>query len=287
MLDDEDEKPIVELEQEPESESELVQESESEPEPESEIESRAKQYGHLSKEEWEAQGKDPKQWKSPEEFDKTGKILEQLYSLRHQVDRRDREIQALVDYQQRTAQREYDRAKKEVENQLKISRDDMDVAGVEHYTKELVKIQEAEHYNANQAMHQQQQDALNKFKERNKHWFNDNNNDLVNRAIVLDQELRGRYPNMNYDDLCQTIEAKMLYEFPERVGNFNKPRPIMSSSQSSVNKTAKAPSSQSFNRLSQDLKDTYNATKRIIESRGDREYSVQDFMDQLKKDGEI
>ncbi len=255
-----------------------------------EVVERAKKFGHLSREEWEAAGKDPAAYKSPEEFDKTGKILDQLYSMRKKVDQRDREIQALVDYQQRTSQREYDKAKQELEQRLAGSKDDMDVEGVAHYTKELVKLQGAEEHSHVQKLQQLQQQAQQAFMERNEHWFNDRNPDLKQRAIEIDNELKGIYPNATYDELARKIESRMQYEHPERVqGNERSSRPVVSSGNSSINKTAVKTSSVSrtFQGLSQDLKDTYSATKRIVESRGDKEYTVNDFINQLKKDGEI
>lgn len=292
-MEDREEELVEQVEEELVEQVEEVVEQESEAEvstgEDEDVVARAKKYGHLSKDEWTTQGKDPNQWKSPEEFDKTGKILDQLYSLRKQVDRRDREIQALVDYQQRTSQREYERAKLDLEQHLKNSRDDMDVAGVEYYTKELTRLQDNAQQTQAQQIYQQQQEALNRFKDRNKHWFNDNNPDLMHRASAIDQELKSIYPNISYDELAQKIEARIQYEYPDRVGGSQKPRPAMSANLSSVNKTVpnKGSVTKAYKDLPQELKDTYNATKRIIEARGDREYTVADFIDRLKKDGEI
>ena len=250
---------------------------------------RAKKYGHLSKEEWVAAGKDPDKYKTPEEFDKTGKVIEQLYSLKKKVDQRDREIQALVDYQQRTSQREYERAKKDLESRLASSKDDMDMEGVAHYTKELTRLEDMEQNSQVQQLQQAQHAAQTAFIERNQHWFNDRNPDLKQRAIEIDNELKSVYPNATYEELAQKIETRMQYEHPERVSGQVRARPSVSSSQSSVNKTAVNTSSvkRAFQGLSQDLKDTYSATKRIVESRGDKEYTVNDFINQLKKDGEL
>lgn len=271
-------------------EEEVVEPEESvEQEEDPEVVERAKKYGHLSKEEWIAQGRDPKDWKSPGEFDKTGKVIEQLYSLRNKVERRDREIQALIDYQQRTAQREYERAKKDLESRLAASKDDMDIEGVAHYTKELIQLENVENQTKVDRWQQERQLAQQAFIERNQHWYNDRNSDLVNRAIEIDNELRQIYPNATLDELAQKIEKRMQYEYPERVLGDVRAKPPVSTKGSAVNKTAvnKSSVSRTFQSLPQELKDTYNATKRIVESRGDREYSVSDFIEQLKKDGEL
>ena len=165
----------------------------------------------------------------------------------------------------------------------------MDMEGVAHYSKELVRLQDNEQTSRAQQMQQAQYAAQTAFLERNQHWFNDRNPDLKNRAIEIDNELKSIYPNATYEELAQKIETRMQYEHPERVSGQVRARPSVSSSQSSVNKTAVNTSSvkRAFQGLSQDLKDTYSATKRIVESRGDKEYTVNDFINQLKKDGEL
>src|SRR5260221_4064288 len=122
-----------------ENEPEEPQEPE---EPEDDVVEKAKKFGHLSKEDWIAAGKDPNKYKTPEEFNKTGEVIDQLYSLKKKVDQRDREIQALIDYQQRTSVREFERAKQELEQRLASSKDDMDMEGVSRYTQELTRLQD-------------------------------------------------------------------------------------------------------------------------------------------------
>ena len=276
--------------EEPESGSE-ESEVEEEESGNSEVVERAKKYGHLSKEEWVAQGRDPKQWKSPESFDKTGKILEQLYAMKKKVDQRDREIQALVDYQQRTSQREYEKAKEDLQNRLTMSKDDMDMEGVAHYTKELSRLEHIEQ--SNQVVHaqQSQQAALENFIERNQHWYNDRNPDLVERAVEIDNEIKadinaGRIKVNSLGDIAVMIEKRLGYEHPDRVlGSKRSPKaPNLSPSQSSVNKSAvnKNSASKTFKGLSQEHRDTFNVYKRINPN-----ITESDFINRLKQDGEL
>lgn len=255
-----------------------------------EIVERAKKYGHLSKEDWVAQGRDPKQWKSPEEFDKTGRILEQLYALKSKVDQRDREIKALVDYQQRTSQREYERAKEELQNRLAASKDDMDVEGVAHYTKELTRLEHIEQSNQVHNAAEQQQAALERFKDRNQHWFNDRNPDLVNRAVEIEEQIKadinaGVIKVNSLDDIGIMIEKRLSYEYPDRVlGARGQRPPTISPGQSSVNKSAvsKSSSKKVFQNLSQEHKDTFNVYKRMNPN-----ITEAEFINRLKQDGEL
>lgn len=257
----------------------LSNEEENEVDPE--VVERAKKYGHLSKEEWIAQGRDPEQYKTPEEFDKTGKVIEQLYSLKKKVDQRDREIQALVDYQQRTSQREYERARQELEQRLALSKDDMDVEGVARYSQELTRLQDREDNSHAQQLQQSQHAAQSAFIERNAHWFNDRNPDLKQRAIEIDNEIKSVYPNATYEELAHKIETRMQYDYPDRVLGQAKSRGPLASAQSSVNKTA-VNKTHVFRNLSQEHKDTYNVYKRI-----NPKITEAEFIQRLKVEGEL
>lgn len=258
-----------------------VEEEEQESE-DSEVVERAKKYGHLSKEEWIAQGKDPALWKSPQEFDKTGEIIGQILSLKKQVEQRDRELKSVMAQQDRIAKREYERARQDLEARLAASKDDMDVEAVSHYTKELTRLQDMEQQNQVQNDHQIQQAAREAFIDRNAHWFNERNPDLQQRAVEIDSEMKRKYPNASYEDLADIIEAKMLKEYPERVlGQTRYNRPNASPSQSAVNKTATV-KKDVFKNLSQEHKDTYNVYKRMNPKITEAEY-----IQRLKDYGEL
>ena len=266
--------------------NEEVDNIEEEDEPSSEVVERAKKYGHLSKEEWVAAGKDPDKYKTPEEFDKTGKVIEQLYALKKKVDQRDRELENVVKYHEKALQREYERAKQDLEARLARSKDDMDVEGVSHYTKELVRLQDNENTLNAQKDAQVQQQAQQSFIERNAHWFNDRNPDLKNRAIEIDNEIKadinsGRLRVNSLEEIAAMIEKRIAYEHPERVLGRSKVRPNISADQSALNKTAEVKKS-AFKNLSQEHRDTYNVYKRI-----NPKTTEADFIRKLKAEGEI
>lgn len=253
-----------------------------EPEPESEDSEvgKAKKYGHLSKEEWIAAGKDPALWKSPAEFNKTGEIIEQLITLKKKVDQRDREMENIIKFHEKELKRQYEVAKRDLEARLTASKEDMDIEAVSHYTRELTRLQDQEQQSQFQESQQLQQNARQAFIERNAHWFNDRNPDLQQRAVEIDNELKRKNPNVSYEDLADLIEAKMLKEFPERVmGQSHQNRPH--TSQSAVNKTAIVKKT-SLKSLSQEHKDTFNVYKRI-----NPKITEAEFIQRLKDDGEL
>lgn len=286
------EEATLEVTEEVENEEELSnEETEQEAEPETnEVVEKAKKFGHLSKEDWVAQGRDPKLWKSPEEFNKTGEVIEQILSLKKQVEQRDRELKAVIEYQKRTAEREYEKARQDLEARLNASKNDMDMEGVAHYTKELTRLEHIEQNNQMQLQQERQQSALNSFVERNQHWYNDRNPDLVNRAVEIDNEIKadinaGVIKVNSLDDIAVMIEKRMGYEHPDRVLGAKRIQPPPSlSSQSSVNKSAANKSSvtKTFKGLSQEHKDTFNVYKRMNPN-----ITEAEFINRLKADGEI
>lgn len=288
-----DEENVQETEEIEETEEALLESDESEepedsePEPDESVQ-QAKKYGHLSKEEWIAQGRDPDQWKSPEEFNNFGKMYDQLKTLNKKIDQRDREIQALVEYQKRTSQREYERAKQDLQERLAASKDDMDMEGVAHYTKELTRLEDMEKQDQVQQIQSAQSEAEQRFVERNAHWYNDRNPDLKAKAFEFSGEYQSIYPNATPEELAGLIERRMKAEYPERVSGQTKSRPTVAPSQSSVNKTAANTNSVSktFRNLSQIHKDTFTAWKRIRQAEG-KELTEAEFIARLKKDGEL
>lgn len=290
VYDDVEEREEEFLIEEVEEQREDVVEEKDNEEPSSddpEIVERAKKYGHLSKEEWIAQGRNPKEWKSPEEFDKTGKVIEQLYTLKKKVEQRDRELQAVIDYQKRTEERAYAQAKQDLEQRLAASKDDMDVDGVAHYTRELTRLQDSEQQSQVQYRQRAQQEAQQAFIERNQHWFNDRNPDLKQRALEIDAAIQkdineGYLKPSSYEEISSMIEKRLQYEHPERVlGPTRSVRPNVSPGTSSVNKTA-ATKHHSLRNLSQEHRDTYNVYKRI-----NPKITEADFIQKLKNDGEL
>lgn len=220
----------------------------------------------------------------PEEIVEEPTTEKQLEQLRKKVDQRDREIEALVEYQQRTAKREYEKAKQDIQNQLAAAKDDMDVEGVARYTQELARLEHVEQTSHVNNQQERQRIALEGFKSRNQHWFNDKNSDLVNRAVEIDNELKRKYPNADFEELAEMIELKMLKEYPDKVLNRNSRAPSSITNNSAVNKTALNRNSvtKTFRGLSQEHRDTYNVYKRINPN-----ITEADFISRLKQDGEL
>ncbi len=255
---------------------------------------KARSKGWLSEEDYVKKHGTKEGYKSPEEFNEFGenyyKRAEENYKdLKKALERRDAEIAALVEYQKRTKDREFQRAKQEVEAQLKQAKEIGDGEAVEQLTKEKLKAEAEEMRVAHEQVEQARQATLNNFIKRNSYWYNESRPDLKAEAHMLDQRFKALNPNLTFDEVGQMIEMQMKINHPELQVKTAPTQPTFSAANSSVNKGSaeRAPDdSRVFRTLSAEHRSIYNATKDVMKRSG-IEYTQAEFIKRLKDDGEI
>ena len=272
----------------PEEEKELPEEEVAAEQPIDENEEKARHYGWKPKGEWDGE---PDEWKSANQFVKTGNLIDKVNSIERENGELKTQLKSVVEYNQRVSQREYEKAKNDLEAGLNQAKDYGDVDEVDNLRTQLTQLTEQENVARNQQWQQHQSQILNAFKERNKSWFNDQHPEMITRATQLDAELRGYFPN-DLAALSTAIEERMKIEYPNIVQpGATRQDASISPMQSAVNKSAVGKtggnSEMTFRKLPKDLKDVYFATKKMIEGNGNLKYSVDDFVAKLKEDGEI
>ena len=262
-----------------------------------EVVQKAKKNGHLSQEDYQKKYGSLKGYKSPEEFNKFGEIYPEikdaLKGINKKLEQRDKELEASLKYIERVREREQAAARQELVAALKQAHEMGDVDAVRHLTKEEAKLDYQEAQQAAQAAAQQVNQVVESFQSRNP-WYN-KDPEMTNRAIQIDNEIRsGKYSHImpqpqNYEQLGRQIEIIIQQEFGDRVGASSSTRqaPMINNARSSLNKTqSETSSSRTFKSLPEDLKSIYQATKRMLQNNG-MEYTEQEFIKKLQKDGEI
>lgn len=260
----------------------------------------AKKHGHLNEEEYQAKHGSLKGYKSPEQFNKYGEawneVTDVIKGMKKQLDERDKQLESLVKYQERIEDRAYQKARGELERQLQEAKNLGDVASVEYLTKEKAKQEFQESQKQVQISEQQRMETERQFMERNKHWYNINAQ-MTQRAREIDAAVRQEAQVYNipltYEALANQVEARLRFEYPDVMITGNRTSPTISSTQSAVNRgtngTGLADSvDKVFNGLDEEHRSIYLAVKRGYEkSSGGKPYTKKDFINQLKKDGEI
>lgn len=263
---------------------------------------KAKKNGHLSKEQYIEKYGSAEGFKDEDQFNKYGDawsdVKEVITGLQKKLDEEAKKTEALVSYNQRIEDRAYQRAKTEIELKLQEAKNMGDVANVEYLTKEQSKMEFNESQQAYARNEAARSSVERQFLERNKHWVGVNK-EMTAKAIAMDAEERANAQRLNlpltYEKLAEIVEARMRMEYPQEFIK-SKPTPGFSASASNANKGTTGgigdSSERLFNTLSEDHKLIFAATKRSYEKSSkalgqNKVYSKQDFIKQLKKDGEI
>jgi hypothetical protein len=280
-----------EISNDPSMEDTSIDEVASESGEEPEVLEKAKSTGYLTKEEFVAKGGDPKKYKTPEEFVRTGEMIDQIYSIKKVLEKRDKEVEAIYKYQQETIAEHKRRARAEIETRLAEAMQIGDVENVQRLTQEKTQLDYKEHFESQQRAAQSQMSALSRFVENNKHWFNDQHPELKARTVQLDSFLRTQNPYITYDELASRIEAQMKFEFPEIVGRGVVSRPNLSASRSAIAKSEgdsdmSGSDDKIYSKLTDQEKAMYQVHKRISAKIG-ADVSVKEFVQKLKQDREI
>lgn len=253
---------------------------------------KAKTTGHKSLEEWVAAGNDPKLYKTEKEYVLTGELID----LKKTLQKRDKDIEEILKYQQDVIKTHQHKMRQELEQRLLQAKQNGDVDAVEQITNEKIRneLKDQQDLQAKQVTEIQQLDA--EFLERNKNWHNTNHPDLIQRSQEINQRVRLQNPNLTYAQLLNEIELQMKFELSrdERyqhliVDTSKINRLTLSASNSNIAKSSasKADSDAgAYEKLTPNQKHMYGVLKRTAD-KVNAKYTVNDFLKSMKKDEEI
>lgn len=270
-----------------ESEEQIEEELKSVPE----VKDKAKKFGHLSKEDWVKQGRDPDKWKSEEEFvefgDSYSKLRPHIDTLKKEISKRDTALDTMAQYIDEIRQREYQRGKQEVEERLRQAREMGDIQAVEDLTRKQAQFDAESRSKQISDAAKAQKEALEVFIDRNKHWFNDQHPDLQAKALQLGQQIRRLYPTISYADEASMIEERMKFEHADIVGSGQSRNNPITPSRSMVNKSAMDSSpvteDRAFRSLSADQRSEFNYVKQMVEKVPGIKYTIKDYLKSSSK----
>lgn len=263
---------------------------------------KAKTYGYLTREEYIAKHGTDEGFKSPEQFNKFGEsygeVKDLLKGLKSKLDQRDKELEASLKYIENVRDREREKAKLDLANALQHAKEIGDVDRATELVREQTRQEMLEQQTRGNAIQDEAVKELSAFKERNKHWYNEQHPELVQRAAELDEQIRsgefalkhGIPTPTTYGQLARQIELVMKQEYPDLIGipEARQAAPVISQTSSDVNKSAQAKSAtRVFNSLSDDHKALYSGLSRLYEKSTGNKLTYERFIQKLKDDGEI
>ncbi len=286
---------VSETEEESESEDEGSEDvsNETQDEVDPEVVQKAKKNGHLNREDYIKKYGSDKGYKSPQEFNKFGdiypEIKDALKTMNQKLAAREKDLEVTTNYIKSVREREREQARRDVLAALKEAEQMGDVQAVRHLTKEEAKL---DYMDAQEVAKKATDDihhAVSSFEQRNADWYN-KDMEMTARATQIDQEIRqGRYAHImpvptNYEQLANQIEVIVKNEFANRVQSKQNIRqaPALNQAKSAISKPT-GNVEVKFKGLSNDHKLLFATLNRMQGCA----YTKEEFINKLKKDGEI
>lgn len=253
-----------------------------------EVAERAKSTGHLSAEEYKTKHGTLDGYKTEKEFVLTGELID----LKKTIQKRDKDIEAILQYQQTVFDQHKQKMRSTLEAQLRQAKEEGDVSEVEKLTAQRERQDIKDQTDQNALLESQRTEVLTQFTTRNKSWFNEQNPDLQMRVAQLDKIYTTQNPQISYTQLAEAIEKQMQYEMSQNPQyshhvKTSVERPVLSGSNPTGNaRSISQTDDKLFMTLSANEKEMFRVHKRIASKIGET-VTVKEFLEQLKADGEL
>jgi hypothetical protein len=236
------------------------------------IEKRAKEMGHVSKEEWKG---DPDKWRPADEFVKRGEEIVPI--LKDRLDKTERELKAALAMNKQeleevkkvayeTAKKDYDRERKELEKKELEAFQTGDADAYHAAKKEAAALKPPD---------QPKAPALNPvfedWQDKNK-WYSDEP-ELAEYADFLGDKLFKENPKLPLSDIYDKVSAKVKKQFPDK---FTNPRREDAGSVEGGSPAANGGKGNKFSDLPAAAKETYARLAAKAEKQG-RKFTKEQY----------
>lgn len=185
-----------------------------------------KERKYLSKEEWEASGRDPAKWKDPEKFKEHGSFFEKIESQTNYIKSLESKLKKIEQEQKQRKKEELEYHRRNLEYKKDLARLNSQVDDYAQADEQLRNLQnfEMEHHEVDEDYQAFQQEAARideEFKEKNRDWYNLDSVENIrmaeraeNIAKELFQYVQGGQMGMH--KLVSMVEEQIRKEYPHR-----------------------------------------------------------------------
>lgn len=227
-------------------------------------------------------GKSADQFRPKEQYDAYGSLLNKLKDTETKLDKATKALEAMGDLYSRIESKTQEQMRKEYEDKLAEAIDMGDHKGVYEANQKLYELTQQEQMKIAQQTHQEVQNAVAAFEERNKDWYSPANAELQAKAHELDNLYTKSYPNESLQERFLRIENEIRrYYLPK-----NMPNPVIPRSSSNENRSAADAGNATFSKLSTEDRNEYEEMKTQYKSIG-IDYKKEDFIKYLRKYGRV
>ncbi len=189
----------------------------------SEVEAKAMEAGWRPKEQWEADGKDPAEWRSAKEFNERGEFFKTIHQIKRELKQKDATISAMQKHHQYVFDQAFRKAQAELRKERREALRNDDIDRVEQIETQLQETEQE--YNAKkQEMVADQQAAqaagphpeFQAWLDKND-WYS-TDEDLRDFADAAGLVYTKKNPGVQPEVVLSHVEKVVKQKFPEKFG---------------------------------------------------------------------
>lgn len=210
----------VKPEEVPAKEEEVVQEKEVKtPSP---VEDAARAAGWVSKEEWEASGKDPAEWRSAKEFQERGELFEEIHKLKDVTKKQAAAFKVLVEHHKKVRESAMKEALALLKAQKREALENHEIDRVFAIDEEIERVKANPQDLPEVEIPQVDVGPTPTFRAWHKQneWYQlDGSDEASAYANVVGEKIRKDNPNLGEKEFLAQVESRVARRFPELFDN--------------------------------------------------------------------
>ena len=188
-----------------------------------EAETKAMEAGWRPKEQWEADGKDPAEWRSAKEFNERGEFFKTIHQIKRELKQKDATISAMQKHHQYVFDQAFRKAQAELRKERREALRNDDIDRVEEIETQL-ETTEQEYKDKKQEMVADQAAAqavgphpeFQAWVDRNEWYTSDS--DLQDEADAIGMVYTKKHPGVKPEVVLAYVEKTIKSKFPEKFG---------------------------------------------------------------------
>ena len=186
------------------------------------VEEAARAAGWVSKEEWEASGKDPAEWRSAKEFQERGELFEEIHKLKDVTKKQAAAFKVLVEHHKKVRESAMKEALALLKAQKKEALENHEIDRVFAIDEEIERVKANPDELPEVDLPPVDVGPTPTFRAWHKQntWYSlDGKDEASAYANVIGEKIRMDSPNLSEKEFLEQVESKVARRFPELFEN--------------------------------------------------------------------
>lgn len=186
------------------------------------VEEAARAAGWVSKEEWEASGKDPAEWRSAKEYQERGELFEEIHKLKDANKKTAAAFKVLVEHHKKVRETAMKEALAQLKAQKKEALENHEIEKVFEIDEKIEQVKASPDQIPDVDLPAEEVGPTPTFKAWHKRndWYQlDGSDEASAYANVVGEKLRKSNPEMSEKEFLEQVESKVARRFPELFEN--------------------------------------------------------------------